>query len=198
MRLITKKYIQDSLSYEEYRQMGKDLVQQGKTTGPKQSEKRIRYSKLNDKRMDRLDKTQDLQPETMEYIKAIRMPQYWVVLTELWCGDAAIHLPLIEKMAALNNRIRLCILLRDDNLEIIDEYLTEGTRSIPKLILLDENLEEIGGWGPRPERAQQIRDVWKDAGGGDKDLMLEDIQRWYIQDKGISTEKEILALLANK
>ncbi|HCS21562.1 MAG TPA: thioredoxin family protein [Bacteroidetes bacterium] len=198
MSIFTKKYIQDSLSYEEYRQMGKDLVQQGKTTGPNQTEKLFGYSKLNDKRMDRLDKTQELQPETIEFIKSIRMPQYWVMITELWCGDAAIHLPLIEKMAALNPRIRLCILLRDDNPEIIDEYLTEGTRSIPKLILLDENLEEIGVWGPRPEGAQQIRDEWKAAGGGDKEVMLEAIQRWYIQDKGISVQREVLALLTKK
>lgn len=198
MSIITKKYIQDSLSYEEYRQMGKDLVQQGKTTGPKQTEKLINASKLNDKRMDRLDKTQELLPETIEFIKAIRMPQYWVILTELWCGDAAIHLPLIEKMAALNNRIRLSILLRDDNSEIMDVYLTDETRSIPKLILHDENLEEIGVWGPRPEGAQLIRNVWKDAGGGNKDVMLEDVQRWYLQDKGISTQKEIVALLTKK
>ncbi len=198
MSIFTKKYIQDSLSYEEYRQMGKDLIQQGKTTGPEQTEKFHGYSKLNDKRMDRLDKTQELLPETIEFIKSIRMPQYWVMLIELWCGDGAIHLPLIEKMAALNPRIRLCILLRDDNPEVIDEYLTEGTRSIPKLILLDENLEELGVWGPRPAGATKIRDDWKAAGGGDKDAMLENIQRWYLQDKGISVQREVLALLAKK
>jgi hypothetical protein len=198
MSIITKKYIQDSLSYEEYRQMGKDLVQQGKTTGTQQSERRVAFSKLNDKRMDRLDKTQELLPETIESIKAIRMPQYWVILLELWCGDAAALLPLIEKMAALNNRIRLCILLSDDNPEIMDEYLTDGTRSIPKLILLDGDLQEFGVWGPRPEAAQEIRNAWKAAGGGDKEPMLEEIQRWYLQDKGETAQKEIIALLAKK
>lgn len=198
MGIITKKYIQDSLSYEEYRQMGKDLLQQGKTTGSNHSEFYLQYSRLNDHRMDRLDKSQELTIDTIDFIKSIRMPQYWVVLTELWCGDAAIHLPLIEKMAALNSRIRLCILLRDDNTEVMDEYLTDGSRSIPKLILLDENLEEFAHWGPRPAGAQAIMHEWKNAGGGDKTTMLEAIQHWYMRDKGLSTQKEILDLLAKK
>ncbi len=195
MGIITKKYIQDAFTYEEYRQLGKDLISQGKTTGPNQSQDFLNYSKLNDKRMDRVDKTQELEPETIAAMKGILAPQYWVVITELWCGDAAISLPVIEKMAAQSKRVRLSILLRDDNTEVMDEYLTDGARSIPKLIMLDADYNEIGLWGPRPDAAQEIMRKWKETENTDKSAMLEDVQRWYIQDKGKTIQEEIISLL---
>lgn len=195
MATIDRSYIKNSLSYEEYRQMGKDLVQQGKTSGPNQDQVLIDFTKLNDKRMDRLDKTQQIEEEVLQQIKAIKQEQYWVVLTELWCGDAAANLPLISKLSDLNNRIRLCILLRDDNLEIMDRYLTNGGRSIPILVILDKDLNELGVWGPRPKEAQEIMEVWKKSGNTDKTAVMEDVQRWYLQDKGISAQKEIAKIL---
>ena len=196
MGIITKSYIKNSFTYEEYRQMGKDLIQKGLTTGSIQNEDMLQYSRLNDKRMDRLDKSSELSEETQSFLRSIRSPQYWVVITELWCGDAAQALPLIHKMASHNTRIHLRLLLRDENPEIMDAYLTNGSRSIPKLILLNESLEEKGVWGPRPAPAQVIMQEWKDAGGGDKSAMLENVQRWYLEDKGKTTEQEIMELLS--
>jgi len=195
MSIITKKYIEDAFSYEEYRQMGKDLLSQGKTTGPNQGEDYLNYSRLNDKRMDRLDKTQELTEETKRAMKGILSPQHWVVITELWCGDAAINLPVIELMAAQSKRVRLSIILRDENTEVIDEYLTEGARSIPKLIMLDTDYTELAVWGPRPQAAQDIMLEWKKTGNEDKSAMLEAVQHWYMKDKGVSVQEEIIALL---
>lgn len=196
MSIFTKKYIQDAFTYEEYRQLGKDLLSQGKTTGSNHSEEYLSYSKLNDKRMDRIDKTQVLAESTIEAMKGILAPQHWVVITELWCGDAAINLPIIELMAAQSKRVRLSILLRDENTEVMDEYLTEGTRSIPKLIMLDMDFNELGVWGPRPQPAQDIMHEWKVTGNPDKSAMLEAVQHWYMRDKGMTTQEEIIALLA--
>lgn len=195
MSIFTKKYIQDAFTYEEYRQLGKDLLSQGKTTGSNHSEEYLSYSKLNDKRMDRLDKTQVLTESTLQAMKAILAPQHWVVITELWCGDAAINLPVIELMAAQSKRVRLSIILRDENTEVIDEYLTEGSRSIPKLIMLDYDFNELAVWGPRPQAAQDIMHKWKETGNKDKSAMLEEVQRWYMFDKGLSVQEEIIALL---
>lgn len=198
MAAIDRSYIKNSLSYEEYRQMGKDLVQQGKTSGPKQDQVLIDFTKLNDKRMDRLDKTQQLEEDVVQQIKAIKQEQYWVVLTEHWCGDAAANLPIIDKLAEQNNRIRLCILLRDDNPEIMDKYLTNGSKSIPILVIMDRDLNEIGVWGPRPLEAQQILESWKKTGSTDKSAVLEEVQRWYLQDKGVTLQREIAALLGGE
>ena len=58
----------------------------------------------------------------------------WLILTEAWCGDAAQNIPTIEKIARENDRIKTLYLLRDENLELMDKYLTGGARAIPKLI----------------------------------------------------------------
>ena len=178
--------------------MGKDLVQQGKTTGPEQTESRIQFTKLNDKRMDRLDKTFRLTEEDLAILKTIKKVQHWIVISEMWCGDAAIALPIINKIAEANSKIKLSILLRDENLEIMDLYLTSETRSIPKIIMLDQELHPIGIWGPRPAEAQQLMNNWKANPEGSKSEVLEQIQRWYLQDQGRQHVNEILGLLTQQ
>ena len=58
----------------------------------------------------------------------------WLIITEGWCGDAAQCIPTIEKIAAESKNIETHYVLRDENLDLIDEYLTNNARSIPKLI----------------------------------------------------------------
>lgn len=193
--LINKEHLDNAFTYDEYRQMGKDLLANGKTTGPKQDADYIEYSKLNDRRMDRLDKTVVIGDELVGALKKISKRQHWLVLTELWCGDAAQNVPVLAKMAKLNTKINLCLLLRDENPEIMDAYLTGGGRSIPKLIVLDGQLQEIFTWGPRPEKAQHLMEDWKKNGGTNYATLAEDMQKWYVQDKTESVQSEFLSLL---
>jgi thioredoxin-like negative regulator of GroEL len=79
-----------------------------------------------------------------------------MVLTEPWCGDSAFLLPIIAEAAALSNHVTLRILLRDDNLDVMDQYLTGGSRSIPKLVAFSADGDELFTWGPRPEEARQL------------------------------------------
>lgn len=195
MTPITREHIRNAYTYEEYRQMGEDLVMQGKTTGSEQTEDKIRFSKLNQHRMDRHDKNLLLEAETIAAVKAMGKAEIWLVLTEIWCGDAAHVLPVINAMALMGRKIRLCLLLRDENPEIMDAYLTDGTRSIPKLIRLDESLNELGTWGPRPEGAQKMMTDWKKDPVGEKMEVLAEIQKWYTADKTLSIQKELAALL---
>jgi hypothetical protein len=194
---ITREHTKNGFTYEEYRQMGKDLLGQNKTTGNNQSESYIGYSKLNDHRMDRLDKTLTINDELTKLIKSIKRPMIWVVLTELWCGDAAQNLPALAKMEEVKpGKVRLLLLLRDENPEVMDAYLTNGSKSIPKLIALDgETREELFTWGPRPKEAQQIMDDYKTAGSPADVDYKKDIQVWYIQNHTAALQKEFAELL---
>ena len=79
-----------------------------------------------------------------------------IVLTADWCGDAALNVPVIQRMAE-EGQIELRFLIRDENLELMDQYLTNQTaRAIPIFIFIDEAGEEIKVWGPRAEEVQQL------------------------------------------
>ncbi|RSC95655.1 thioredoxin family protein [Tenacibaculum singaporense] len=194
-----KKIIQNSLekafSYSEYRDLVSDLIAQGKSTGPNQSDDLLNYSKLNDKRMKRLDKTVKLTEETLAKIKDVKEPQTWLVLTEGWCGDAAQNLPVINKIAEENPNINLKLVLRDENLELMDEFLTNGGRSIPKLIALNKENEVINTWGPRPTEATKMVVDYKEKHGSLDADFKTDLQVWYNKNKGENTQEDIVSML---
>lgn len=196
-----KEYVEKSMTFAEYIKLIDDLLLDGKTTGTNQSDAMFNYGKLNRQRMHRLEKTVNLDESLKEKIRALRVKWVWLVITEGWCGDAAQNIPIIEKIAAENEGIETRYVLRDENLELMDKYLTNNARSIPKLICLDaETLEEIGAWGPRPQVAMEYFLEMRDS-GMEKPKMMENMQRWYLQDKEKSIEAEFSVLLdqwANK
>jgi len=193
--MIGKQYLEKALSYKAYEQLIADLLAEGRTTGPDQSEAFIHYTELNQQRMHRLDKTTTLLPSVKSLIEGITVPQTWLVLTEAWCGDAAQSLPLMNAMAVLNPLITLRLLLRDENPELMDRYLTNGVaRSIPKLIAIDTmTKEELFTWGPRPAVLQQLFYKMRSE-GGEYHAIKEELQRWYNKDHTVSIQEELAAL----
>jgi hypothetical protein len=105
--------------------------------------KYFEYRKINLQRSSRLEKTFTLSRELINEINKIKAPQSWMIITETWCGDSAQSIPILAKAASLNDKINLRIVLRDENLNIMDSYLTNGSRSIPKLVAFDENDNEL-------------------------------------------------------
>lgn len=183
------------MTYAEYIKLIDDLLIDGKTTGQNQSEAMFNYGKLNRQRMHRLEKNVKLGETISEKAKNNSRPMIWLIITEGWCGDAAQNIPTIEKIAAQSSNIETRYILRDENLELMDKYLTNGARSIPKLIAFDaETLEEIGSWGPRPQAALDLFNEMKNQ-GLEKPVMMEKIQRWYLTDKEQSIQKEFGTLL---
>lgn len=184
------------MTYPEYIKLIDDLLLDGKTTGPNQSAEMVNYGKLNRQRMRRLEKTAKLSDTVSEKARKLNRRMIWLIITEGWCGDAAQNIPTIEKIAAENTEsIETRYILRDENLELMDKYMTNGGRSIPKLIALDaETLEELGTWGPRPQAAMDYFAEMK-AQGMAKPLIMENIQRWYISDKEKSLQAEFEVLL---
>ena len=191
-----KKYLEKSMTFAEYIKLIDDLLLDGKTTGPNQSEAMFNYGKLNRQRMHRLEKTVVLNDSLREKVQNNKRKMIWLVITEGWCGDAAQNIPIIEKIAgASGGSIENRYVLRDENLELIDAYLTHNARSIPKLIALDAvTLEEIGTWGPRPQAAMDLFFELRTR-GLEKPLIMENLQRWYIADKNQSIQMEFEKLL---
>lgn len=186
--------IHKSFSYEEYRNLIKGLLEEGKTTGPNQTEAFIEYTKMNHQRMNRWDKKANLNEPLIAALKNISTPQKWVVLTEGWCGDAAHSIPVIAKMAEENPLIQLELILRDENLEIMDQYLTNGGRSIPKLVAFDATGNELFTWGPRPQELQELHlQMKKEPEKAAESKII--IQQWYNKDKTQAIQKEFLAVL---
>lgn len=195
MKDIISKSLENTYTYQEYRDLVKDLLAEGKSTGPEQSDYILNYSKLNNSRMKRLDKTTKISDETAQEIQKLATPQTWLVLTEGWCGDAAQNLPLIHKMAELNKNINLKLVLRDENLALMDLFLTNGGRSIPKLIALDTDNNVIDTWGPRPKFATKMVADYKEKNGSLDPQFKEYLQVWYNKDKGLSTQEDFVSLI---
>ena len=195
MKEIITKSLENTYTYLEYKNLVKHLLAEGKSTGPNQSEALTNYSLLNDKRMKRLDKTIKLTENTQLEIAKVTAPQTWLVITEGWCGDAAQNLPVIAKMASLNSNIELKLVLRDENLELMDLFLTNGGRSIPKLIILDNDLNVLNTWGPRPSIATKMVADYKAEHGALDANFKQDLQIWYNKDKGQSTQNDFVEMI---
>ena len=197
MKNILKKSLENTISYQEYKDVVKKLLAENKSTGPNQSEDLTNYSLLNQRRMKRLDKTIKISDDTASEIKKVNETQSWLLITEGWCGDAAQNLPVINKMADLNDHISLKVILRDENLALMDLFLTNGGRAIPKLIALDKNNNVLHTWGPRPTVAAKMAVNYKAAHGSLDANFKQDLQVWYNQDKGKSTQEDFVNLIQN-
>ena len=190
-----KEYIKKARTYDEYTRLLDELLAEGKTTGPNQSEEKTGFAKLNRQRMRRLEKTVILSDGLREAMRNISRPMIWLVIAEGWCGDGAQNVPVIEKIAAESDKIETRHLLRDENLELMDRLFPAAPRSIPRLIVLDaETYEILGTWGTRPAAAQEYFEKMK-ADGIEKSVILEEMQRWYNADKGASLQREFESLI---
>ncbi len=185
-----------AVDYDSYRKMVHELASQGQTTGPNKTEALIEYTQLNDRRMKRWDKTLKITEEDQELIASIDKKITFLVLTESWCGDAAPAMPVMNKIASLNPNISFKVLLRDEHTALMEQFLTNGGMSIPKLIIFDEEQTEVlGSWGPRPSKATALAEAYKEVHGTLTPEFKQDLQVWYNKDKGQNTVADILQLL---
>jgi hypothetical protein len=192
---ITQDHIDRSMSYARFRDLVNSLLIERKTTGPDQTKKLVQYTRLNNQRMDRMDKKTIIMPELLAELKSLKEPQIWVGLVEAWCGDVAHGIPPLAKMAVSAPKVSLRLLLRDENPDVMDAWLTDGTRSIPIVIALKrDTLDVLWTWGPRPVPAQELFRELREK-GEQKEVITEELQKWYNKDKAQSLQNEILELV---
>jgi len=196
-RTIQRELIKEAYTYDEYRDMIDSLLKEEKTTGENHSEAMLHYTNMNVHRMKRHDKRTDLNEDLVEKLKQVDKKWTWLVLTEAWCGDAAQSLPIINKMAKVSGNIELKLILRDQNLDVMDQFLyNDKSRSIPKLICLDaDTLEVLGDWGPRPQETQDLYDSLRSDSEMAYQEVAEKLHKWYADDKGQAIQEEFMHVI---
>jgi len=155
----------------------------------------LNYIELNLHRVNRLNTTFKPDAELTSLIDGLKQPLRWLIISEYWCGDAAQNVPVLAAIAnASKGKIDLRIVFRDENLELMDAFLTNGGRSIPKLIQLNEQWEVMTSWGPRPEVAQNLVIQLK-ANAETVDSYAEQLHLWYAKNRSVELTNEITELL---
>ena len=118
-----------------------------------------------------------------------------LTITEPWCGDSLALLPIIRRITEKNSQWEQKILLRDGNLEVMDQFLTNGVRGIPVFLFLDERGKLLFRWGPRPKKTAQIFENHREqlaAGEIEKQDVIKKIRVYYAKDRGIETLAELV------
>jgi hypothetical protein len=196
---ITSELLEGGFSYPQFVEFTEQLVQENRTTGANQSEEYLAYTRICLQRMIRWNKTSKVSEELALLIPQVNQPQVWVVITEAWCGDGAQSIPHLAKLADLNPNITLKIVLRDEHPDLIDAYLTNGNRSIPKLVAMTADLQqELFTWGPKPKYLLDFHAAFKqNSEGRSYSDFLDEVHLWYAKNKQKELESEIYPLISS-
>ena len=177
---------QEGLTHETYLEQFEKKFEQGPSGKPYDE-----YVKLNWSRTRRLEKQVVVSDTLFKGIDASTLKA--ICITEHWCGDSAQNLSYIARICEKVG-LALKIVYRDENLDLIDQYATNGARSIPKVVVFDDNGKSVFEWGPRPKPAQVMLADYK-AGNISKEDFDILVQKWYNSDKGLTLQNEWLQLL---
>ncbi len=194
---VTQEFYDQLPDFDAYYSYIQALFKEGKTTGENQSDAMLNYTKLALARTKRGLKTFTLLPELIEAAKK-HPSKKWFLITEAWCGDAGNIIPLIKLLADEIEGVQLKVMIRDEHPEVMEEYLTNGGKAIPVFVLFDDDFNQLAKWGPRPEPAQKmVIDNKKTQAKSYQDLSI-DLQKWYLQDKTQTLQKELIDLFNDK
>ncbi len=186
----------NGLSYSQYIELTKDIISNPDRPKIYQDEKMLQYTKDNLGRMEKIATTLNIDSKLYNEMQQTKVKQIWVCITEPWCGDASQIVPGLFLIASCSPNVDFKILLRDSNAEVMDNYLTNGGKSIPKLVVLKaDSLEEISNWGPRPASIQKIVEEKKNDTSmsfGDKVRM---IHGWYEQNNSYDLQEEFITIV---
>lgn len=195
--ILVQKALEKSWDYAGYRELVRKQVDEGRTSGLNQSEAYVHYTLLNHKRMRRWEKRTRVPKYLEQELSRLQQPWIWLVLTETWCGDAAPVLPIMDAFASLSGALDLRIALRDEHQGLMDLFLTNGARSIPKLLMVrPSDYRVVASWGPRPRQAARMVEAYREAHGKLTEELRVSLQKWYNQDRGESIVRELSGLLA--
>jgi hypothetical protein len=194
--MITKTQIDKAITYAQYIELTKSIITNPFPPAPYDNEKMLRYTVENLARMERVYNSIAIEQKLYNLLSSISEKWIWVIVTEPWCGDASQIVPALCAFAEVNENIDVKLILRDTNLDLMDAYLTNGGRSIPKLICVKaENFEDVGTWGPRPQEVQLIVDMFKNDTATSFGQKVRQIHQWYDDNKSAALQEEFIALL---
>ena len=192
---ITSSILAQTISWSEYYAIAKGYVENEPKPELYQNPKMLRYTAENIQRIDDILKNINIESKLYNALSAVNTDLIWLVLTEPWCGDASQVVPVLYTIASCSEHISFCILQSDAHPKVMDAYLTDGSRSIPKLICLRaDTMEEVGTWGPRPSLLQKIVLENKDNPDLSFGAKVRMVHQWYTDDKTASIQHEFIDL----
>jgi thioredoxin-like negative regulator of GroEL len=190
-----KAYADNAVEYNAYMDAFEKAVEVNSVLPEAEQIPKFQYYTLNLQRARRIYKTYKLTDDIVAALKALEKPVHWLIITEPWCGDSSQILSVLQRIAEESaGKLQLHLLYRDQNLELIDQFLTNGSRSIPKLVQLNDRFELTGEWGARPAEAQALVNNLK-AEGMAHDEFIVHLHKWYAEDKAQALSKEMAELL---
>ncbi|ASS48389.1 MAG: hypothetical protein A3D31_08505 [Candidatus Fluviicola riflensis] len=182
------------MTFQAYLAYFEDILVQETPFYPYDNPDYLNYAKLNWSRMNRWLKHGELMPEIRQTIAGIIIPQHWLIITEPWCGDASHIVPFLQMIADLNPLITVDYELRDQEPFQINDYLTNGGKAIPKLIIRNQTGNDLATWGPRPAECQVLYRKLLDE-KADLETFKVSLQKWYNDNKGKDIQEEISNIL---
>lgn len=186
-----KNYWEKSISFEAYLEDAKNRLENPKTP---QEEEFKHYYELGLQRMERTLKKLNFEGALQEKSSQKNFDGKFLIITEAWCGDASAAVPAIVKFFEGKNDVR--IFLRDSDETLIDQFLTNGTRSIPKVLILNPDFTLKNTWGPRPKYGNELLSKYKNNPETyTKDQFYNDLQVYYSRNRGKDVLEEIIDLL---
>lgn len=186
-----QNYWDKAISFEEYLRIALERLNNPSTT---QDLDYKMYYELGIQRMDRTLKKLVIDEDQISQLNAKNFKGKILIISEAWCGDASATVPALVKFFEGHNEVR--IFLRDSDKTLINQYLTNGTESIPKVLILDENLEVKHSWGPRPKFGHELLLKFKaDPEAYPRESFYNDLQVYYSRNRGKDAIQEILDLL---
>ncbi len=186
-----QNYWDNAITFEEYLQIANQRLTN--PDNPKDAEYKP-YYELGIQRMDRALKKFMIDEKQLNELKSKNFKGKILIISEAWCGDASATVPALVKFFEGHNEVR--IFLRDRDKSLIDQFLTSGTQSIPKVIILDSGFNVKNSWGPRPKFGHEL--LLKHRANPEeypKDLFYNDLQVYYSRNRGRDSIQEILELL---
>lgn len=178
------------MNFQTYLTHFEDILVQENPSHPYDNPDYFNYAKLNWSRMNRWLKHGELTAEIKQAVSGIVVPQHWLIITEPWCGDASHVIPFLQMIADLNPLITVEYELRDLEPFRINNYLTNGGKAIPKLIIRNEAGDDLATWGPRPADCQILYSKLSSE-KADFETVKVALQKWYNENKGKDIQEEI-------
>ncbi len=192
-----KYYWEKSISYTTYKEIITRRAEEGKNSPDEEIKEKAEYTHLNLGRIHRNDKTLVLEESVLSRLKNLTKKFNILVISEGWCGDAAQSVPVVNKLTENSSLLEMKVIFRDEDERLINQYLTNGAKSIPVVLILDaENYKEIAHWGPRPKPLLPFLQKYKaNPETYTHDDFVLDLQNFYNEDKGHSIAEELVSLL---
>lgn len=188
-----KKFWDNSVSYQEYLSNAAERLEHPQTDEDKDYEE---YYKLGIQRMNRMNEKFHPNEQQLERLAQKKFDGKILIISEAWCGDASQVVPVVSNFFGTE---KVKISYRDQDPSLIDDFLTNGSKSIPVVIILDKDFNYINHWGPRPKHGKKLLEMHKaDPEGFSKEDFYVKLQTYYAKNRGLDTIEELLELIPNQ